>query len=312
MSTLERRGRAPSTMTSQLSKPTTATSAETRRPRSRSAFEEAAGDLIVTGEDRVGAVVGIGEELGRGGAAPGLGPGTGAVVAGRCSEAGGGEPGAPPVAAEADGFEALGAGDVGDAAAAGAGEVVGGEARALRVVGKEAEARLVDAVREDEERRQVAQRHADGGAAVGAASGEDQAVDTLAHQLFDVLALALGFVSGVAHEDADAAVGELALEAFHDRQGEAAEAVVGDEANGEALPAEQRLSEVVRSETELARDADDAGTSLRAQSAGVVQRLRDGADADPGRHRDVADRLPFPADGSLVDHFTAPLRRPAR
>ena len=227
----------------------------------------------------------------------------GPAEVGRLGEAGLGEGGAPAVAAEADGLEVLGAGDVGDAAAAGAGEVVGREARALRVVGDEAEAVVVGAVREDEEGGQVAEGHADAGAAVGAAGGEDQAVDALAHQLLDVLALAGGIVGGVAHEDADAAVGELALEALHDRQGEAAEAVVGDEADGEALAAEQRLREVVRAEAELGRDADDAGAGLLAEGAGVVQRLRDGADADAGRLGDVADRLAAAADGRRPRSF---------
>ena len=46
------------------------------------------------------------------------------------------------------------------------------------------------------------------GPAVGAARGDDEAVDALAEQLLDMLALALRIVGGVAHEDGDAAVGE--------------------------------------------------------------------------------------------------------
>ncbi len=261
----------------------------------------------------------VGEERGGGLAAPGLGPFAGAVAGRRLGEAGFGEGGAPAVAAQADRLEALGAGDVGDAAAAAGDEVLGGEARALGVVGDEAEGVVVGAVREDEEDGQVAERHDDRRAAVGAAGGEDQAVDALAEELLDVLALAGGVVGGVAHEDADAAVGELALEPLHDRQGEAAEAVVGDQADGEALAAEERLREVVGAEAELGGDADDAGAGLGAEGAGVVERLRDGADADAGRDGDVADGLRarrsrrgpgrFGATSSI--YLTAPLMKPA-
>ena len=94
-----------------------------------------------------------------------------------------------------------------------------------------------------------------GGALVGAAGGDHEAVDALAQQLVEMLALARRIVGGVAHEDARCGCRRGAPPGLDDRHGEAAEAVVGDEPDGEALAAVQALREVVRAEAELAGDA---------------------------------------------------------
>ena len=72
--------------------------------------------------------------------------------------------------------------------------------------------------------------HVESAARVGAAGRHHDAVDALAEQRVDVPRLALRIVGAVAHEDRDAAVGEMLLEPLHDRHREAAEAVAGDQA----------------------------------------------------------------------------------
>ena len=96
---------------------------------------------------------------------------------------------------------------------------------------------------------------ADRRALVGAPRGHHQPVDALAEQLVEMLALARRIVGGVAHEDGDALVGEPLLQRLDDREGEAAETVVGDDADGARLGAVQALGEVVRPVADLAGDA---------------------------------------------------------
>ena len=137
--------------------------------------------------------------------------------------------------------------------------------------------------------------------------------------------LALRIVGRIAHEDRDAAVGEMLLQPFHDGNAEAAEIVVRDQPDGESLAAMQALREVVRPKAQLLRDGDHLVARLLAQAAAVVQRLRRRAHADARRARDVADREPHarPArcflggysprcDVAPIRHryFTTPLRKP--
>ena len=77
----------------------------------------------------------------------------------------------------------------------------------------------------------------------------------LPQKLVEMLALARRIVGGVAHEDGDALVGEPLLQRLDDREGEAAEAVVGDDADRARSGAMQALGEVVRPIADLAGDA---------------------------------------------------------
>ena len=90
--------------------------------------------------------------------------------------------------------------------------------RAALVVGQQAKRVRVVGLREDIDDRQAARRRLDRRAPVGAPGGDDEAVDALAEQLLDMLALALRIVGGVAHEDAMPLVGERAPRALDDRE----------------------------------------------------------------------------------------------
>ena len=121
-----------------------------------------------------------------------------------------------------------------------------------------------------------------------------------------------------------ALVGEALLQRLDDREGEAAETVVGDDADGARLGAVQALREVVRPIAELAGDAQHLVARLLPQPAAGVERLGRGADRHLGDPRDVADgrraadRPSAPsarglAGGSILSiavYFTAPLRKP--
>ena len=142
---------------------------------------------------------------------------------------------------------------------------------------------------EDVDDRQAVGERPDRRALVGAARGHHQPVDALAQQLVEMLALARRIVGGVAHEDGDALVGEPLLERLDDREGEAAETVVGDDADGARLGAMQALREVVRPVADLAGDAQHLVARLLPQPAAGVERLRRRADRHLGDARDVAD-----------------------
>ena len=206
--------------------------------------------------------------------------------------------------------------------------MVDGEHGAALVVGDEAASVGVVALREDIEQGDARGGYPEPRAPVGAAGGDDDAVDPLGEERLDVLRLALGIVGGVAHEDGDAAVGQALLEPLHDRDGEAAEGVGGDQADGEGLPAVQALGEVVGAEAEFLGARDHPLARLLAEAAIVVERLRHGADTDLSKPRDVADGRPA-RDGAAASrrratgaslsacsairprpHFTAPLRNP--
>ena len=84
----------------------------------------------------------------------------------------------------------LRAGDVGDAPAAERGEVLHGKLRAAFVVRQQAERVRVLDLGEDVDDREAAGGRHDRRALVGAARGDDQPVDALAEQLFDMPPLA--------------------------------------------------------------------------------------------------------------------------
>ena len=67
------------------------------------------------------------------------------------------------------------------------------------------------ALREDIDHRQVVLAEIDGRAAVDAACGDHQAINPLAEQLIEVLALTHRVVGRVAHEQPDATIRELKL-----------------------------------------------------------------------------------------------------
>jgi hypothetical protein len=102
--------------------------------------------------------------------------------------------------------------------------------------------------------------------------------------------------------------------------------VAGDEADREGLAAMQALREVVRAEAQRLRHRDDPRARLLFQAAAVVERLRNGADADIGGAGDIADRqgrasrplwrrhgrsrLRRSFDQPVGHHFTTPLKNP--
>ena len=153
----------------------------------------------------------------------------------------------------------------------------------------------------------------DRGARVGAPRGDDEAIDALAHELVDVPALALRIVRRVAHEDRDAVIEQAPLQRRDNRKGEAAEAVVGEDADRHGAGAMQALRETVGPIADLVGDAGDIRARLRAEASAVVERLGGRADRDAGDARDVADRARAALGarlGGVLAHLTAPESRP--
>ena len=102
-------------------------------------------------------------------------------------------------------------------------------------------------------------------------------------------ALAHGIVGGVAHEDGDAVIGQAPLERLDDRKREAAEAVIGENADRHRARPMQALRQIVRAIADGFRHSRDSFAGLLAQAANVVQSLGDRANADIGRARDIVD-----------------------
>src|SRR5581483_10043753 len=280
----------------------------------------AARDLVVATEDRIGRVTPRPEEAPYRLAAPRLRPGAGKVEAVNVRAPGPLKRPGVALPAEADGLEALGPGDMGDALAAEFDQMLDGKHRAALVVGHEAVFIGVVDQRIDVEHRNPRRRHDQLRTQVGAAAGHHDAVDALADQRFDMLRLTHRIVGGVAHEDRHAAVGEAFLQPLHDRNRETAETVGRDQADGEAVAAMQALGEAVRAETEALGDFRDAGPGLLPEAAAVVERLRHGRDADIGGAGNIVNRrtcrfaVPAGPAGSVDAprhrYFTAPLRKP--
>ena len=102
-------------------------------------------------------------------------------------------------------------------------------------------------------------------------------------------ALAHGIVGCVTHEDRDAVIGQAPLKRLDDRKREAAEAVVGENANRHRARPMQALRQIVRPVVDRFRRSRDSFASLLTQAAIVVQGFRDRADADIRGARDIAD-----------------------
>ena len=182
-------------------------------------------------------------------------------------EPGLGQRGAVAVAPQADRLEVLGAGDVGDAPAAG--RQRGARWRAGRRPRRRAAGRATSDRRSARRRRSPAGRRAArrrSGRRSARRAVKIRPSTRLPSSCSMCCALALGVVGGVAHEDGDAAVGELALEPLHDRQGEAAEAVVGDQPDGEALAAMQAWARSFGRKPSSPATLDDAGAGLGAEA----------------------------------------------
>ena len=162
---------------------------------------------------------------------------------------------------------------MGNAHAAAACQVLDREHGAAFIVRQKAERVGIVGLGEDVDDRQAMRERADRQALVGAPRAHHQPVDALAHELVEMLALARRIVGGVAHEDGDALIGKPLLERLDDRQREAAETVVGDDADGARLGAMQALGEVVRPVADLAGDAQNLVARLLPQPAAGIQRL---------------------------------------
>ena len=179
MSTLDSGGRAASAITSQLSKPTMATSCGTARPRSRSASAAPRAIWSLPQKSASGGAARV-EEPGDGLAAPGLRPDAGQVEAWQFRQPGGGQRRSPAGSAEADRLEVLRPGDVGDPPAAEPGQMLDREHRPALVVGQQAERAGIVGLGEDVDDRQSVRERSDRRPLVGAARGHHQPVDALA------------------------------------------------------------------------------------------------------------------------------------
>ena len=186
-------------------------------------------------------------------------------------------------------LEVLRARDVRDAPAAGGDQVLSGEPAAAEVVRQEAERLRVLHLRKRVEHGHRMRRQLQACARIGAASGDDDAVDALRKELLDVLALAVGIVGAVAQEDRHARIFERVLDAFEDGNAETAVTVGRDQSDREAAAAQQALRQVVRPEIEPLRRPMHALARLFAQLTRAVETFGDRAEAHPCRRRDVVD-----------------------
>ena len=164
-----------------------------------------------------------------------------------------------------------------------------GQHRAAFVVGQQRKRPGIVGLREDVDDRQTVSERADRGALVGAARGNHEPIDAFSQKLVEMLALALGIVSGVAHEDRYAGFRQPLLQRLDDRKGEPPETVIGDDADRARLRAVQALRQVVRPIADLARDAHHLFARLLAEPAARIERFRCRADRHIGKARDVAD-----------------------
>ena len=170
-----------------------------------------------------------------------------------------------------------------------------GQSCATLVVGQQAKrVRIVD-MGEHIDDRQAAHGGDDRRALVDAPRGDDQSVDPLAEQLFDVPALAQRIVGRVAHEDGDAAIEQAPLERLDDRKGETAETVGRKDADRHRARAMQALGEIVRAIVERLGGVEHLGSRFGAEAAAGVHRLGGRADRHAGEPRDVAKGSAPPA-----------------
>jgi hypothetical protein len=128
-------------------------------------------------------------------------------------------------------------------------------------------------LRKSIDHRHPGRSHVEHTAGIDATGGDHDSVDPLLKERLDVQHLPFRIVCGIAHEDRDAAVGEVLLQPLHDGDAKAAEIVVGDEPNGEGLAAMQALRQVVRLEADRLRHLDHALACFLAQLAVIVQRF---------------------------------------
>jgi hypothetical protein len=223
-----------------------ATSPGTERPFIPQRLDRAAGDLVVAAEEGVRRDAAVGEQRFDRLASPALRPAARETVASSAGSPASFNAARHPFLAQQHRFEMPWAGDVGDALAAKLGEVADRELRAAFVVGQQAKrVRIVD-IGEHVDDGEAARGRDDRRALVGAPRGDDQSVDPLAEQLFDVPALAQRIVGRVAHEDGDAAIEQAPLERLDDRKGETAETVGRQDADRHRARAMQALGEIVR------------------------------------------------------------------
>ena len=114
-------------------------------------------------------------------------------------------------------------------------------------------------------------------------------------------------IGGVAHENADALRGKDGFQPVHDGHGEAAETVVGNQADGAGQAGMQAFGKGIRAELQVLGHGQHAGAGIGSDGSGLVQRLGHGADRDTGGAGDIADGG---GDAGRVNHLTAPDSRP--
>ena len=322
MSTLDSGGRAASAMTSQLSKPTMATSRYGDAALAQR-IGDAAGDLVVAAEDAR-----------RGGAAASKSRATASrpqasdqtpeqVEAWQLRQAGGGERRALARPAQAHGLEVLRPGDVGDAPAAERGQMLDGEYRAALVVGQQAERAGIVGMGEDVDDRAVRGRAGRSAARVSARRAVTTRPSTRLPSSWSRCWRSRAGSSVALHmKTAMPLVGEALLQRLDDRNGEAAEAVVGDDADrpraGRGAGCGRDRSAGSRSR---AATREHPVARLLPQAAAAVQRLGAVPIETPASRATswmvggAARRLGCSAgvDGRpfLHRYFTAPLMKPA-
>ena len=192
-----------------------------------------------------------------------------------------------------------------------------GEPCAAFVVRQKAERVLILDLREHVDHRQAARGRLDRGAPVGPPRGDHETVDPLAEKLIDMAPLAQRVVGGVAHEDRHAMIEQAPLERLDDRESKPSETVVGKDADRHRPRPMQALRQIVRPVAEVSRGGRDPFAGLPTQAAVVVERFGNGAYADIGSPRDVADgwvcaRVSVLASIHAVDRSRRRLTRAAR
>jgi len=122
--------------------------------------------------------------------------------------------------------------------------MVAGQAAATQIVRQEAERLRILHLGERVENGNGVRAQSKPRPRVRAAGGDDDAVHALRQELLDMLALAVGIVRPTAQKDRHARVFERVLDAFQDRNAEAAVTVGGDQADCEGAPAQQALRQM--------------------------------------------------------------------
>ncbi len=186
------------------------------------------------------------------------------------------------------GQEPVRPGHVGDPGPAAGEQMPDGQRAALLVIGDQGQlSRVLRLGHHVDHRDRQASR--DRWPRVGAPSGDDDAVHLAGQQRAHVVLLPDRVAPAVAEQGGHLALAQCVLRAEHDRDGEPAEAVRGDQPDRVAAAGQQSLGQQVRPETEPLGRGLYPLPGLGPQLAAPVERLGHRADRYPGQGGDVSD-----------------------